>query len=114
VLLNLGQVVSPSFNKDLGNIKLVTDFKQLQDVTITSVSPSVRLNTDKKIFNVEKNIMSSGGTGHVMRNVPSVNVDTDGNVTLRNSPPQLLVDGRPTTLTLDQIPAESYVSGTNN
>ena len=53
VLLNLGQVVSPSFNKDLGNIKLVTDFKQLQDVTITSESPSVRLNTDKKIFNVE-------------------------------------------------------------
>ena len=105
----------PSFDKDLGNIKLVTDSKQLQDVTITSVSPPVRLNADKKIFNVEKNIMSAGGTGlTVMRNVPSVNVDIDGNVTLRNSPPQLLVDGRPTTLTLDQIPAESYVSSTNN
>ena len=105
----------PSFDKDLGNIKLVTGSKQLQDVTITSVSPSVKLNADKKIFNVEKNIMSAGGTGlDVMRNVPSVNFDTDGNVTLRNSPPQLLVDGRPTTLTLDQIPAESYVSGTNN
>ena len=105
----------PSFNKDLGNIKLVTDSKQLQEVTITSVSPSVRLNADKKILNVEKNIMSAGGTGlDVMRNVPSVNVDIDGNVTLRNSPPQLLVDGRPTTLTLDQIPAESYVSITNN
>ena len=101
----------PSFDKDLGNIKLVTDSKQLQDVTITSVSPSVRLNADKKIFNVEKNIMSAGGTGlDVMRNVPSVNVDIDGNVTLRNSPPQLLVDGRPTTLTLDQIPADAIES----
>ena len=97
----------PSFDKDLGNIKLVIDSKQLQDVTITSVSPSVRLNADKKIFNIEKNIMSAGGTGlDVMRNVPSVNVDIYGNVPLRNSPPQLLVDGRPTTLTLDQIPAD--------
>ena len=59
--------------------------------------------------------MSAGGTGlTVMRNVPSVNVDVDGNVALRYSPPQLLVDGRPTTLTLDQTPAESYVSSTNN
>ncbi len=101
----------PSFDKDLGNIKLVTDSKQLQDVVVTSVTPSIRLNADKKIFNVEKNIMSAGGTGlDVMRNVPSVNVDIDGNVTLRNSAPQLLVDGRPTTLTLDQIPADAIES----
>ena len=101
----------PSFDKDLGNIKLIADTKQLQDVTVTSVTPSIRLNADKKIFNVEKNIMSAGGTGlDVMRNVPSVNVDIDGNVTLRNSAPQLLVDGRPTTLTLDQIPADAIES----
>ena len=101
----------PSFDKDLGNIKLTADAKQLQDVTITSVTPPVRLSADKKIFNVEKNIMSAGGTGlDVMRNVPSVNVDIDGNVTLRNSPPQILVDGRPTTLTLDQIPADAIES----
>lgn len=101
----------PSFDKDLGNIKLTTDSKQLQDVTITSTTPPVRLSADKKIFNVEKNIMSAGGTGlDVMRNVPSVNVDIDGNVTLRNSAPQLLIDGRPTTLTLDQIPADAIES----
>ena len=101
----------PSFDKDLGNIKLITDSKQLQDVVVTSITPSIRLNADKKIFNVEKNIMSAGGTGlDVMRNVPSVNVDIDGNVTLRNSAPQLLVDGRPTTLTLDQIPADAIES----
>ena len=101
----------PSFDKDLGNIKLTTDSKQLQDVTITSVTPPIRLSADKKIFNVEKNIMSAGGTGlDVMRNVPSVNVDIDGNVTLRNAAPQILVDGRPTTLTLDQIPADAIES----
>lgn len=101
----------PSFDKDLGNIILTTDAKQLQGVTIIASTPSIKLNADKKVFNVEKNIMSTGGTGvDVMRNVPSVNVDIDGNVTLRNAAPQLLVDGRPTTLTLDQIPADAIES----
>jgi ferric enterobactin receptor len=97
----------PSFEKDFGNIALTIDTKQLQSVVVTASAPGIKLNGDRKIFNVEKNIMSTGGTGiDVMRNVPSVNVDIDGNVTLRNSAPQLLVDGRPTTLTLDQIPAD--------
>ncbi len=101
----------PSFNKDLGNIRLIVDTKQLQNITVAVSSPGVKLSADKKIFNVEKNIMSAGGTGlDVMRNVPSVNVDIDGNVTLRNSAPQVLVDGRPTTLTLDQIPADAIES----
>ena len=97
----------PSFDKDFGNIRLSTDTKQLQSVTVTASTPGIKMNGDKKIFNVEKNIMSAGGTGlDVMRNVPSVNVDIDGNVTMRNASPQLLVDGRPTTLTLEQIPAD--------
>ena len=101
----------PSFDKDLGNIKLTPDAKQLQDVTITAPTSSIRLSADKKIFNVEKNIMSAGGTGvDVMRNVPSVNVDIDGNISIRNSAPQLLIDGRPTTLTLEQIPADAIES----
>ncbi len=101
----------PSFDKDLGNIALTPDAKQLQDVVVTSNTPTMRLSADKKIFNVEKNIMSAGGTGlDVMRNVPSVNVDIDGNITMRNSAPQLLVDGRPTTLTLEQIPADAIES----
>jgi outer membrane receptor protein involved in Fe transport len=43
----------------------------------------------------------------VMKNVPSVNVDIDGNVTLRNNAPQIFVDGRPTNMTLEQIPADA-------
>ncbi|MEP7319707.1 MAG: outer membrane beta-barrel protein, partial [Panacibacter sp.] len=54
---------------------------------------------------------SAGGTAlDVMRNVPSVNVDIDGNVSVRNSSPTIFVDGRPTTLTLDQIPADAIES----
>jgi outer membrane receptor protein involved in Fe transport len=106
-----GSMQPPSIDKDLGKIKLSTDSKELQSVTVVASAASIKLNADKKIFNVEKNIMSAGGTGvDVMRNVPSVNVDIDGNITMRNSAPQLLVDGRPTTLTLEQIPADAIES----
>ena len=98
-------------DKDLGNIKLLTDVQQLQNVTVAATKPLLQLYLDKKVYNVEKDITSTGGTAlDVMKNVPSVNVDIDGNVSLRNAPPQIFVDGRPTTLTLDQIPADQIAS----
>ncbi|MEQ1798612.1 MAG: TonB-dependent receptor [Lacibacter sp.] len=100
-----------SIDKDLGNIKLETDVKELGEVVVTGDKPMLQLGIDRKIFNVEKNIVSQGGTGvDIMRNVPTVTVDIDGNITLRNSAPQIFVDGRPTTLTLDQIPADAISS----
>ncbi|HET9277365.1 MAG TPA: carboxypeptidase regulatory-like domain-containing protein, partial [Flavitalea sp.] len=98
-------------DKDLGNIKVEADAQVLESVTVTGSKPLMQMGIDRKIFNVEKNITSAGGTGvDVMRNIPAVNVDIDGNVTLRNSAPQIFVDGRPTTLTLEQIPADAIES----
>ena len=98
-------------DKDLGNIKMETDATQLAGVTVTSKAPMLEMKIDRKVFNVEKNLTSVGGTAvDVMKNVPSVNVDIDGNVTLRNAAPQIFVDGRPSTLTLDQIPADAIAS----
>jgi ferric enterobactin receptor len=103
--------MAANFEKDLGKIELRTDVKQLQDVTVTATSGRLRMDIDKKVFSVDKNIVSAGGTAvDVMKNVPSVNVDIDGNVTMRNSAPQIFVDGRPTTLSLDQIPADAIES----
>ena len=100
-----------AFDKDLGNIKLEIDVKQLQTVTVTASKPTLRMDIDKKVFTVDKNIVSAGGTAlDVMKNVPSVQVDIDGNVSLRNAPPQIYIEGRPTTLTLDQIPADAIES----
>ena len=98
-------------DKDLGNIKLETDALQLQNVTVSASKPQFEMKIDRKVFNVEKNLNSVGGTAvDVMKNVPSVNVDIDGNVSLRNAAPQIFVDGRPTTMTLDQIPADAIAS----
>ncbi len=98
-------------DKDLGNIKMIQDTKQLQDVTVVGSKPLLQMGLDRKIYNVEKDLSAAGGTAvDIMKNVPSVNVDIDGNVTLRNSAPQIFIDGRPTTLTLDQIPADQIAS----
>ncbi len=104
-------VLPGATDKDLGNIKLHTDVNQLQSVTVTTTTPGLKMDIDKKTFNVDKNIVSSGGTAiDVMKNVPSVQIDIDGNVKLRNATPQIYIDGRPTTLTLDQIPADAIQS----
>lgn len=100
-----------AFDKDLGNIKLTEDAVQLQAVTVVSTAPLLKMDIDKKTYNVTKDIVSAGGTAlDAMRNVPSVQVDIDGNVKLRNATPQLYIDGRPTTLSLDQIPADAIQS----
>ncbi|MEO8713297.1 MAG: carboxypeptidase regulatory-like domain-containing protein, partial [Parafilimonas sp.] len=90
-----------ALDKDLGNIKLQPDANQLKAVTVTTTVSALKMDIDKKTFNVEKDIASSGGTAiDVMKNVPSVQIDIDGNVKLRNATPQIYIDGRPTTLSL--------------
>jgi len=107
---NPGAMIN-KIDKDLGNIKLKPSINQLAEVTVDGSAPSMELKLDKKVFNVEKNITSAGGTAEdVLKNVPSVNVDMDGNVSLRNAAPQIFVDGKPSTLTIDQIPADAIES----
>ena len=95
-------------DKDLGNIKLEENPNELASVTVTSTAkPQFEMGIDRKVFNVDKNLTSTGQTAvEVMKNIPNLNVDIDGNVTLRNATPTLLIDNRPTTLTMDQIPAD--------
>lgn len=100
-----------ALDKDLGNIKIDIEDKTLENVTVTSSKPGLQLGIDRKVFNVDKNLVSAGGTAvDIMKNIPSLSVDLDGNVTMRNNAPQILVDGRPTTMTLDQIPADAIES----
>ena len=100
-----------SAEKDLGDLQMNLATKELQQVVVTASKPSMTVDMDKKVFNVSKDIVSVGGTGlDIMKNVPSVNVDIDGNVSLRGASPQLMVDGKPTTLTLDEIPSDAIES----
>src|SRR6188474_808970 len=100
-----------AIDKDLGNLKLEIDAQVLGNVTVVGSKPQFQLGIDRKIYNVEKDVIAAGGTAvDVMKNVPSLSVDLDGNVTLRNNAPQIFVDGRPTTMQLEQIPADAIES----
>ena len=99
---------SESVRKDVGNIILARQAQQLEGIVITASKPAMKMGIDKKIFDVDQNITSKGGTAvDVMKTIPSLTVDVDGNVELRNSSPTIFVDGRPTILTLDQIPSDN-------
>lgn len=93
--------------QDLGNIYIAADITQMQEVTIQGKKSNIQMGIDRKIFNVDKNQISQGGTAaDVLKNVPSVTIDADGNAKLRNAATQIYIDGRPTSLTIDQIPAD--------
>lgn len=93
--------------QDLGNIKMTENEKTLNTVTVTGEKSMMELKPDRKVFNVEKDLSARGGDAvDVMKNIPGVSTDESGNVTLRNSTPIIYVDGKPTTLTLEQIPAD--------
>ncbi len=102
------QLMMSLADKDLGNLKMEVDATNLGEVTVTaSTKQQFELGIDRKIFNVDKSLTAAGQTAtELMKSIPSLSVDIDGNVTLRNAAPTIFVDGRPTTLTLDQIPVE--------
>ena len=92
---------------ELGNISLDTESQVLTNVVISAQRPALQMGIDRKVYSVDQNITAAGGTAlDIMRNIPSVSVDVEGNIQLRNAQPQIFVDGRPTILTMDQIPAD--------
>lgn len=96
-----------SVDKDLGNLRLNQKLVELGEVVVSGAEPLYRVELDKRVYNPGKDPGNAGTTAdEVLRKVPSVSVDLDGNVTLRNATPQIFVDGRPTTLSLDQIPSD--------
>jgi outer membrane receptor protein involved in Fe transport len=99
----------------VGNISLNATSTRLSEVEVTAERQLVEYELDKKVVNVEQDIAAqSGSVADVMQNVPSVTVDTDGNVSMRGSSNvTILIDGKRTALAdvgLDQIPASMIES----
>ena len=86
--------------KDLGILVMTLDAEQLDAVTIEAEKAEMELHMDKRVFNVEQNMVSRGSNAaQLLDNLPSVTVDVEGNVSLRGSQNvRILVDGRPSGL----------------
>lgn len=104
---------------DLGKILLEESSIELGNVVVTGDKQMIINNLDKKVINVDKDLTSTGGTAiDVVQNIPSVNVDIDGNVSFRgNQNLTILIDGKPSALLglsnsdiLASLPASSIES----
>ena len=103
-----------SADTNLGVINLSEDAAQLNEVVVRAEKSTVEIKLDKKVYNVGQDMMVKGGTvSDVLDNVPSVSVDTEGNVSLRGSDNiRILIDGRPSNAinvaeALRQLPADA-------
>lgn len=92
------EVVNSS--KDLGRIFLRASDQVMEEVVVQAEKSTVELKLDKRVFNVGKDLSSSGSNAsQILENVPSVSVDVDGNVSLRGSQNvRILIDGKPSGL----------------
>lgn len=97
---------------DLGTLFLVPDTKQLNEVTVSGQTPALRLQADKKIFEVGKDVLSQNGSvSDALNGIPSVTVNPQGQVSLRgNTGVTVLINGRRSGLTqgsaLEQLQAD--------
>lgn len=93
--------------RDLGNVVLQPDAEVLKEFEVTGEKRTSVMQVDRRVYNVDKDLTTQGASAvEVMKNIPGLSVDVDGNVQMRGSNPQVLIDGRPTSMTLEMIPAE--------
>jgi outer membrane receptor protein involved in Fe transport len=98
------------------NIDLTLDAKSLKAVEVKGLRSNMKLSVDKKVFAVDQSVAAAGAsTSDILKNIPSVEVDAEGSISLRNSSNVIIwINGKPSGLTaenrsqvLEQMPAES-------
>lgn len=101
---------------NLGQVFLSEEANQLEEVVVRAEKSSTEFKLDKRVFNVGKDLSSTGASAiEVLNNVPSVNVNIEGQISLRGGQgAQILINGKPSviasqegnalgTITADQI-----------
>ena len=103
-------------NTNIGNVPLNLDVSVLDEVEVRAERTQVEIRLDKKIYNVGQDITVKGGNvSDVLANIPSIDVDFEGNISLRgNSNVRILINGKPSGLVglsgpqgLRSLPSES-------
>ncbi len=103
-------------NTTLPTVSLAIDSESLDEVVIRAETTEVQVRLDKKIYNIGKDLTTSGATvSDALNNVPSVNVDVEGAISLRgNENVRILINGKPSAIAgfgsteaLRQLPAEA-------
>ena len=102
--------------QNLGTLRLEPNVQALEAAEVVEQRSTLEMMIDRKVFRVGDDLNSAGSNAtELLRNVPSIDVDIDGNLSLRGSGNvTILIDGRPSGMTgsatqslLEQIPASS-------
>lgn len=110
------QSITVNNNLNLNGISMSASEEMLSELELTAEKNQMQLKIDKREFNVGKDLTNKGGNAsQILDNIPSVEVDIDGGVSLRGSQNvRVLIDGKPSSLlglsstnALDMIPAET-------
>ena len=114
--IELEKITNKNSRIKLGELFIIPEvYKDLDEVTIKAESEVLQTSFDKRVYNTEEDMTSQGGgITDLLNNIPSVEVDNDGNISLRGSGNvTILIDGRPSAMSqgaegaLDGIPASS-------
>ena len=101
---------------NLRNILLKEDTQLLNEVQVVGQRSQMKFEIDRKVFNVDQSLATAGGSASdELGNIPSVQVDPEGEVSLRgNSSVTVWINGKESGLSadnraqiLEQLPAES-------
>ena len=94
-------------SRDLGTIRLGEGTVLIEGAEVTAEREKVEIKLDRTVYNTKEQAVTASGTASdVLQNVPSVQVDADGNISLRgNSNVAIQINGRPVPLRGDQLAA---------
>ena len=71
---------------DLSKIIMTEDAKMMNEVKVVGIRSQVKIDIDKKVFDIDQSIASTGGSAtDVLSNIPSVEVDNEGGISLHGS-----------------------------
>ena len=93
-------VVVDKADVQLKTIELKASATALKEVTVEAERSQMILKLDKRVFNVSSDLTNRGQNAvDILENIPSVDVDVEGNISLRNSQNVgILIDGKPSSL----------------
>lgn len=97
----------------IGTLKLLSAGKMLNTVEVKGEKPAFSMQIDRQVFDASSLVTAEGGTGaDILKNVPSVEVDIDDNISLRGKSVTIFVDGKPSPFgdaktALQMIPAST-------
>lgn len=104
------QIFTPEEAVDLGSIQLIPMANELGEILVTSERNIITRKEDKLIFNVAASPLKTGYDGlEILQRSPNVLVDTEGNITMRNQSPTILINGR-----ISNLPAADLATYISN